>query len=76
MIPIGEEVPRGRGQRHPVGLELDALGADGEVGEPLVAPEAGNAKLRLSKRLPELREVLPQGVRMARHEQCCDGTVC
>ena len=39
MIPIGEEVPRGRGQRHPVGLELDALGADGEVGEPLVAPE-------------------------------------
>ena len=24
-----------------MGLELDALGADGEVGEPLVAPEAG-----------------------------------
>jgi hypothetical protein len=24
-----------------VGLELDALGAHGEVGEPLVAPEAG-----------------------------------
>eukprot|EP00964_Phaeocystis_antarctica_P065995 scaffold39856_cov64-Phaeocystis_antarctica.AAC.8 len=26
---------------HPVGLELDALGAEGEVGEPVVAPEAG-----------------------------------
>ena len=24
-----------------MGLELDDLGADGEVGEPLVAPEAG-----------------------------------
>jgi hypothetical protein len=36
-----EEVLRARGEGHPVGLELDALGADGEVGEPLVAPEAG-----------------------------------
>ena len=36
-----EEVLQARGEGHPVGLELDALGADGEVGEPLVAPEAG-----------------------------------
>ena len=36
-----EEVLRAGGERHPVGLELDALGAEGEVGEPLVAPEAG-----------------------------------
>eukprot|EP00964_Phaeocystis_antarctica_P003746 scaffold2018_cov56-Phaeocystis_antarctica.AAC.2 len=36
---LEREVPRARGKRHPVGLELDALGADGEVGEPVVAPE-------------------------------------
>jgi hypothetical protein len=36
-----EEVLRARSEGHPVGLELDALGADGEVGEPLVSLEAG-----------------------------------
>eukprot|EP00964_Phaeocystis_antarctica_P050063 scaffold29001_cov67-Phaeocystis_antarctica.AAC.4 len=36
-----QEVLRAGGECHPVGLELDALGTDGEVGEPLVAPEAG-----------------------------------
>eukprot|EP00964_Phaeocystis_antarctica_P112613 scaffold76744_cov67-Phaeocystis_antarctica.AAC.17 len=36
-----QEVLRAGGERHPVGLELDALGAEGKVGEPLVAPEAG-----------------------------------
>ena len=29
-----EEVLRARGEGHPVGLELDALSAEGEVGEP------------------------------------------
>eukprot|EP00964_Phaeocystis_antarctica_P079500 scaffold49542_cov69-Phaeocystis_antarctica.AAC.1 len=36
-----QEVLRAGGERHPVRLELDALGADGEVGQPAVAPEAG-----------------------------------
>eukprot|EP00964_Phaeocystis_antarctica_P047868 scaffold27703_cov75-Phaeocystis_antarctica.AAC.8 len=36
-----QEVLRARGKCHPVGLELNTLGADGKVGEPLVAPEAG-----------------------------------
>eukprot|EP00964_Phaeocystis_antarctica_P065255 scaffold39339_cov62-Phaeocystis_antarctica.AAC.4 len=36
-----EEIPRGRGQRCPVRLELDALGTDGDVGELVFAPEGG-----------------------------------
>ena len=35
-----QEVLRTGGERDPVGLEHDALGADGVVGEPLVAPPA------------------------------------
>eukprot|EP00964_Phaeocystis_antarctica_P026058 scaffold14653_cov66-Phaeocystis_antarctica.AAC.8 len=36
---LEREIARARGERHPVRLELDALGADGEVGEPVIAPE-------------------------------------
>eukprot|EP00964_Phaeocystis_antarctica_P064790 scaffold39017_cov60-Phaeocystis_antarctica.AAC.3 len=36
-----EEIPRAGGQRCPVRLELDALGAEGDVGELFFAPEGG-----------------------------------
>eukprot|EP00964_Phaeocystis_antarctica_P078956 scaffold49135_cov76-Phaeocystis_antarctica.AAC.6 len=36
-----QEVLRAGGEGHPVRFELEALGADNEVGQPVVAPEAG-----------------------------------
>eukprot|EP00964_Phaeocystis_antarctica_P012528 scaffold6905_cov62-Phaeocystis_antarctica.AAC.10 len=54
-VEAATEVPRAGGQHDAVRLALDALGADGDVGEASVAPERDELRVvRLAAAEPEL----------------------